>query len=127
LGSTTQSTANENKKIQTATKEQNGVLMSRGNIENIKKTISTLLNAYTAQESIKKKAEDVSVKVHDLFEKLDNGAFNEQINENIINLVNCLNANDFKTTNRIIVDLSRNLWDGSNKAWIMGLKCIIPK
>ncbi|GAW79468.1 protein transport protein SEC31 [Plasmodium gonderi] len=127
LGSTTTSTANENKKIQTATKEQNGVLMSRSNIENVKKTINGLLHAYIAQEPVKKKSEDISVKVHELFEKLDNGLFNEQINDSIIHLVNSLNANDFRTTNKIIVDLSRNLWDGSNKSWIMGLKCIIPK
>ncbi|CRG98709.1 protein transport protein SEC31, putative [Plasmodium relictum] len=127
LGSTTQSTANQNKKIQTATKEQNGVLMSRNNIESIKKSINNLLNIYISQEPIKKKAEDVSAKVYDLYEKLDNGSFNEQINENIINLCNFISANDFKTTNKIIVDLSRNLWDSSNKSWIMGLKRIIPK
>ncbi|CRG94344.1 protein transport protein SEC31, putative [Plasmodium gallinaceum] len=127
LGSTTQSTANENKKIQTATKEQNGVLMNKNNIDSIKKSINNLLNIYISQEPVKKKAEDVSAKVFDLFEKLDNGSFNEQINDNIINLCNFINANDFKTTNKIIVDLSRNLWDSSNKSWIMGLKRIIPK
>lgn len=91
--------------------------MNRNHIENIKKTISNLLNIYTSQESVKKKADDVSSKVYELFEKLDCGAFNEQINDSLLNLVNCINANDFKTTNKIIVDLSRNLWDGSNKAW----------
>ncbi|SBT31631.1 protein transport protein SEC31 (SEC31) [Plasmodium ovale wallikeri] len=117
LGSTTQSTANENKKIQTATKENNGVQMSRSNIENVKKTIGVFLHTYMTQEPVKKKAEDVSAKVYELYEKLDNGAFSEHINENIINLVNYINANDFKTTNKILVDLSRNLWDGTNKSW----------
>ncbi|ANQ06535.1 Uncharacterized protein PCOAH_00009280 [Plasmodium coatneyi] len=127
LGSTTTSTANENKKIQTATKEQKGVFMGRSNIDNVKKTISSFLNGYMSQEPIKKKAEDISIKVHELFDKLDTGSFNEQINDSIINMVNALNANDFRAANKIIVDLSRNLWDGSNKSWIMGLKCIIPK
>ncbi|KMZ82257.1 hypothetical protein PVIIG_03511 [Plasmodium vivax India VII] len=127
LGSTTTSTANENKKIQTATKEQNGVFMGRGNVDNVKKTISSFLNGYISQEPMKKKAEDVSIKVHELFDKLDTGSFNEQINESIISMVSALNANDFRAANKVIVDLSRNLWDGSNKSWIMGLKCIIPK
>ncbi|EUD66771.1 hypothetical protein C922_02756 [Plasmodium inui San Antonio 1] len=127
LGSTTTSTANENKKIQTATKEQNGVFMGRSNVDNVKKTISSFLNGYTSQEPMKKKAEDVSVKVHELFDKLDTGSFNQQINDSIVNMVNALNANDFRAANKVIVDLSRNLWDGSNKSWIMGLKCIIPK
>ncbi|KJP85294.1 hypothetical protein AK88_05076 [Plasmodium fragile] len=117
LGSTTTSTANENKKIQTATKEQNGVFMGRHNVDNVKKTISSFLNGYMSQEPIKKKAEDISIKVHELFDKLDTGSFNEQINDNIVNMVNALNANDFRAANKILVDLSRNLWDGSNKSW----------
>lgn len=117
LGSTTQSTANENKKIQTVTKEQNGVLMNRSNIENVKRVISNLLNMYTSQELVKKKADDISVKVHELFDKIDNGAFNEQINTIIINLANSINENDFKTANKNLMEVSRNLWDGNNKAW----------
>ncbi|SCL97888.1 protein transport protein SEC31, putative [Plasmodium chabaudi chabaudi] len=127
LGSTTQSTASENKKIQTAAKEQNGVLMNRNNIEHIKKVISNLLNAYIAQEPVKKKADDISIKVNELFDKIYNGAFNEQINNILISLANSINDNDFKMANKNLMDISRNLWDGSNKAWIMGLKCIIPK
>ncbi|ETB57173.1 hypothetical protein YYC_04992 [Plasmodium yoelii 17X] len=127
LGSTTQSTANENKKIQTVTKEQNGVLMNRTNIENVKKIISNLLNMYTSQEPVKKKADDISIKVHELFDKIDSGAFSEQINTILINFTNSINENDFKTANKNLMEISRNLWDGNNKAWIMGLKCIVPK
>lgn len=127
LGSTTQSTAQENRKIQTAAKVQTGVRMSPNNIDMIKQAVTNLLNMYVSQEPIKKKVEDVSMKINDFFEKLDSGAFSQQINEHIINICNYITANDFRTTNKLIVDLSRNLWDNTNKSWIMALKRIIPK
>ncbi|KAF4663760.1 protein transport protein S31 [Perkinsus chesapeaki] len=106
--------------------------MAPAEVANCQRVLNQLLEI-NCQDGNRRKREDLTKRLDELYTKLQSGDISETAQEKVKELCTAIDAQDFNAAKRIVVgrlwglptDLSAHDWD-HNKNWVMGLRRLMP-
>ncbi|CTQ41443.1 protein transport protein SEC31 [Babesia microti strain RI] len=130
LVSETNVTIDANMKIaakSAATAVPAGEPMSASNYSLVNSAIKGLMANALVNESSSKKAQEIQLRIDQLFDAIKSCKLSAETNNQLIELCKAVEASDFINANKILMSISSTAWDSNNKGWIMVLKRIVPR
>ena len=94
-------------------------------ISNIQRSFNGLLER-NAQDGNKKKWEDTSRKLGELYDKLATGQISRESAQKVKDLAGCIDRGDFATAGRLRIELSASDWE-RNRSWLFAVQLLLPK
>ncbi|EER05343.1 conserved hypothetical protein [Perkinsus marinus ATCC 50983] len=98
--------------------------MAAADVSNCQRVLNQLLEI-NCQDGNRRKREDLTKRLGELYGKLQSGDISETAQEKVKELCAAVDAQDFNTAKRLVADLSAHEWE-HNKNWVMGLRRLMP-
>lgn len=99
--------------------------MDPNELQYVKGVLTMLLDA-SSQDGNQRKRDDNSKRLEELYTKLAGGNIKQAVQTKLVEMLKCVEAQDYATANRIYQgDLAQSDWD-VNKAWLQGVKRLLP-
>lgn len=101
-----------------------GEIIAPHDLQMMQNTFGMMLQSVAQKDGNNRKRDDIAKRLDDLYNKLQTGTVKTATSQKVIQMVQCINAQDMATAGKIQVDLSTSDWD-QNKNWLMGLKRLL--
>eukprot|EP01066_Platyproteum_vivax_P020473 Platyproteum_vivax@DN8385_c0_g1_i1.p1 len=128
MSSTTASTAEANRLIQSASKPAPPATpMPHAEVEFIKRVLENALEGVNQREPNPSVHDEQIRRVADLITKLTVGQVNPEVQQKVLKFAQALDTGDSRTAKQIQMDLTTTGEWGQHKMWLVGLKRLIPR
>lgn len=88
----------------------------------VQRVISQLLQLQTGAA-----AHDLNQKMEELFSKMRSGELSSAASQRVVQLCELVEQQQHIQAQKVHAELSSTEWGSGNKAWLMGLKRLLPK